>query len=38
MGKMYRARYLKDAYFDALESLKGVVVRNPPHSFIHSLD
>lgn len=28
MGKMYRARYLRQGYFDALELLKGVAVKH----------
>lgn len=28
MGKMYRARYLREGYFEALELLKNVVVRS----------
>lgn len=27
MGTMYRARYLKDGYFEALEHLKSIAVR-----------
>jgi hypothetical protein len=29
MGKMYRARYINDAYFGALERLKSVAVSVP---------
>jgi hypothetical protein len=32
-GAMYRARYLKAGYFEALEYLKTVAVSDPPSPF-----